>query len=209
MNLPKKTILALGLVVAGASFAQTAQNTDISVLPVGVLGQSYSETHVGVSDIKNFAKNQYSVGVAANLPVAPHLDLGGGYDYGWIRGIGHFNALGGTATAYTTYNGVKPFVGAGLGYQWTHVAGMNDDDWVWGAAIGVEIPVGSFSITPQIVYSDDFRSTAQSSQQTSYAVEGNYWFNKTSAVFGSVGYSDIHGTSNDSWDYSVGLRVKF
>jgi hypothetical protein len=209
MNLIKKTTLAAGLVVAAASFAQTAQTASTSSTPVGLLGQSYSEIHVGVSDIKHFSKDQTNLGVAANVPVTPFLDLGAGYDYGWIHGIGHFNTVNGTATAYTTFNGVKPFVGAGLGYQWSSYTGGTPDEGLWGVTAGVEIPVSVITLTPRIVYSDDFHGQSSSTQQTSYEVEGNYWLTRTAAVFGSVGYSDVRRTNNDSWDYTVGARFKF
>ena len=206
MNLSKKTILALGVLVAGVSFAQTTQT---GTTPVGLLGQSFSEIHVGASDIKNFSKDQYGLGVAANVPVTPYLDLGAGYDYGWIRGIGHANTVNGTATAYTTFNGVKPFVSAGLGYQWTRAYGNSDDQGIWGGAVGVEIPVASFTLTPRIAYVDDFEAPRKSSQQTTYEVEGNLWVTKTAAVFASVGYTDVNRTSDDSWNYTVGARFKF
>ncbi len=209
MNLTKKTILTLGLVVAGASYAQTAQTATTTSAPVGLLGQSYSEVHFGVSDIKHTSDNQYGVGVAANVPVSPFLDLTGGYDYGWVRGTGHFNGISGGATAYTLFHGVKPFAGAAVGYQWTRATGYREDEGVWGLTAGVEIPVSVVTITPRIVYSDDFHGTTRSSQQTSYEVEGNYWVNRSTAVFASVGYSDVHRTTNDSWDYTVGARFKF
>lgn len=207
MNLTKKTILALGLLaVAGATYAQTATTESV---PSGLLGQSYSEARFGVSDIKHFSKDQYSLGIGANVPVTPYLDLGAGYDYGWIRGLGHFNSVAGTATAYTTWNGVKPFVGAGVGYQWVRASGFRDNQSLWGLSTGVEIPAGALVVTPRIVYADDFRGTNRSSQQTSYEVEANYWVSRTLAVFGSVGYSDVKHTNVDSWDYTIGARFKF
>ena len=209
MNLTKKTILALGLVAAGVSYAQTSQSASTSTTPVGLLGQSYSEASIGVSDIKHFSKDQTTLGVAANVPVSPFLDLGAGYDYGWIHGLGHFNTVNGTATAYTTFKGVKPFVGGGVGYQWNHVTGGNDDEAIWGLTAGVEIPVSVITLTPRVSYADDFHGSNRSSQQTSYEVEGNYWVTKSAAVFASVGYTDVNRSSNDSWDYTVGARFKF
>jgi hypothetical protein len=207
MNLTKKTILALGaLVAAGVSYGQNATS---ETTPVGVLGQSYAEAHFGTSDIKHYSKDQYDLGAAVNHPVTPYLDLTGGYDYGWVSGTGHFNGVSAGATAYKSYKGVKPFVGAGLGYQWTRWGNGKDDLFVWGLTAGVEIPVDVVTITPRIVFSDDFRRPARSSQQTSYEVEANYWVSKTLAIFASVGYSDVNHTSNDSWDYDVGARFKF
>jgi hypothetical protein len=206
MNLTKKSILALGLVVAGVSFAQTDTT---STKPVGLLGQSYSEVHFGVTDIPNYSKNQYGLGVAANVPVSPYLDLGAGYDYGWVRGAGHFNGITGGATAYTAFNGVKPFLAGAVGYQWSSFTGGHDDQGVWGVSAGVEIPVSVVTITPRISYADDFHGSNRSSQQTTYGVEGNYWVTKTAAVFADVGYSDIRHDSDNAWTYTVGARFKF
>lgn len=207
MNLTKKTILALGLLaVAGAGYAQTATTAQN---PVGLLGQSYSEVSFGVTDIKHFSKDQYSLGVGANVPVTPYLDLGASYDYSWLRGLGHVNTIAGGATAYTTFNGVKPFATAALGYEWQSFPGYRDDQADWGFAAGVEIPVSVITVTPRIAYADDFRGSNRSSQQWSYAVEGNYWVTKTAAVFASVGYVDVNHTNNDGWAYTVGARFKF
>jgi hypothetical protein len=209
MNLTKKTILALGvLAAASVSFAQNNSTTGAAPV-VGLLGQSYSEVNFGVSDIKNVSRDLYSVGVSANVPATAYLDLGAGYTYGWMRGTGHANTIGATATAYKSFNGVKPFVGAGLGYQWTQVGGTSDDSSIWGLSAGVEIPVGVVTITPEIVYADDFRNSTESTQQVSYGVEANYWVTKTVSVFGGVAYSDVRNSSIDSWDYTVGARFKF
>src|SRR4051812_17166425 len=204
MNLTKKMILVLSALVAtGASYAQT---TTSEAAPVGLLGQSYSEVHFGASDIKNCSKNQYGLGVAANVPVTPYLDLGAGYDYGWVSGVGHFNGVTGGATVYKAFNGVKPFAGAALGYQWTRWGGVNgkDNQTVWGLAAGVEIPAGAVTITPRIVFADDFESPRNSSQQTTYEVEANYWATKTVGVFASVGYTEVNHSNNDAWNYGVG-----
>lgn len=207
MNLTKKTILALGLLAAGASFAQTTATT--TTPPIGVLGRSYSEIHFGVNDITHSSKDQYGLGVAANVPVASNLDVNAGYDYGWVRGVGHVNGLSTGATAYTLFKGVRPFVGAALGYDWNSALGRRDERAVWGASVGVEIPVSVISITPRVVYGDDFRNSSRSSQQLSYGVEANYWLNQNSAVFAGVGYTDMHHSTGDTWNYSVGARYKF
>jgi hypothetical protein len=206
MNLTKKITLALGLAVAGASFAQTSATTT-----AGVLGQQFTELSFGSSDIRHISPNFYDLSLSGNVPVSPHLDLGGSYAYGWIGGAyrGHANQVNGTATFYTNYSTVKPFVSLGLGYQWASFQGGSDDFGLWGGAVGVEIPAGAFTFTPRIAYVDDFKGSSQSSQQTSYDVEGNYWVSRTTAVFASVGFTDVNKTSTDSWDYRVGLRLKF
>lgn len=209
MTLTKKITLALGLfAAAAASFAQT---TTTGAAPVGVLGQRYTEVHFEMQEIDFVSPNLYSVGASVNLPVSSGLDLGASYSYGRIRGDvrGHSNTLAAAATAYTEWSGLKPFVGAALGYQWTRFAGFSDDGALWGVAVGAEIPVGAFAITPRLIYADDFESGANSSEQLTSEVEGNYWFSPNSAVFATLGYTDVIDTRVDSWNYRVGLRVKF
>jgi hypothetical protein len=211
MNLTKKITLALGLLAAaGASFAQTAANTATT----GLLGQRYGEVSFGVQDIKHLSTNVYSLGAAVNAPVVPAvLDVGAAYDYSWIRGggvRGHSNTFGGYATAYTALAGVKPFLSGAVGWQWSSARGFGDDDQgLWALAAGVEIPAGPVTLTPRISYADDFESSVNSSQEWTYAVEANYWVNTSTAVFGSVGYTDVLRSSLESWNYRVGLRVKF
>jgi hypothetical protein len=213
MTLTKKILLALG--VAAAAGAMHAQMTSTTT-PVGVLGHSYTELSLGLQDIKNLSPHFYDASIGGNVPVTPNLDLAAGYSYGWIRGSafgtslrGHSNTVTTTATAYTLTGGVKPFVGVGLGYEWTHFAGFRDNHGLWGAAVGVEIPAGRVSITPRIVYADDFESSSSSSQQTTYEVEGNYWVSAKTGVFASLGKTDVHHDSGESWNYRLGVRMKY
>lgn len=208
MNLTQKITLTLGLLAAGASYAQS--NAPVST---GLLGQQYTELSFGVNDIKHVSENGYSLSAGANTPVIPgKLDAGASYSYSWVRGDfrGHANTIGGYATAYVPLNGVKPFVGAGVGWQWTSAryVGSNDQG-LWGATAGVEIPAGPVTITPRIVYADDFEGSADSGQEWTYQVEANYWFNQTTAVFGSIGKTDVHHSRFDSWNYQIGLRGRF
>lgn len=212
MNLTKKMILALGLLAAGVSYGQTQADGRFGQ---GLLGQRYTELNVGLQDIKHSADHAYSVGAEANNPVIPGvLDAGASYSYSWIRGgsfKGHANTIGAYATAYAPMNGVKPFAGAALGYQWTSVrfAG-SDEQALWGLTTGVEIPAGErITVTPRLSYADDFEGSPRSSQAWTLAVEANYWFNKTSAVYGSIGRSDVRRNPFDSWNYEVGLRARF
>jgi hypothetical protein len=140
------------------------------------------------------------------------LDAGASYSYSWIRGAlrGHSNTIGGYAVAYAPFNGVKPFAGAGLGYQWNSYGfGGVDDEALWGMTAGVEIPAGAVTITPRINYADDFEGSRNSNQSWTLQVEANYWFDETSSVFGSIGKTDIRRNPFDSWNYELGLRARF
>lgn len=213
MNLTKNITLALGLLAAGVSYAQTtAASIPASTTGGGLLGHRYTELNVGLQDIKHLSDHGYSVGAGANNPLIPGvLDAGASYSYSWIRGAfrGHANTIGAYTTAYTVLNGVKPFAGAALGYQWNSFGPGVDDQALWGLTTGVEIPAGAFTITPRISYADDFESSRKSSQAWTYQVEANYWYSPTSAVFASIGKTDVRRSSFDSWNYEVGLRARF
>jgi hypothetical protein len=208
MKLTKKITLALGVLAVGsASYAQAP-----AVTSNGLIGTQYTEFSFEVHDVKHVSNNAYSLGVAANTPLIPgKLDGGATYSYSWMRGPfkGHANTIGGYSNAYTVLNGVKPFAGVGLGYQWTSGRFVSDDQALWGATAGVEIPAGVVTITPRINYADDFEGSRKSSQEWTFQVEANYWVNKMTAVFGSIGKTDVRHSSFDSWNYQVGLRARF
>src|SRR5688500_1934456 len=193
MNLTKNITLALGLLAAAACHAQS---TPVPTGNFGLLGTRYTELSVGLQDIKHVSDHGYSVGASANSPLIPGvLDGGASYSYSWIRGPfkGHANTVGGYTTAYIPFNGVKPFAGAGLGYQWSSFSfGANDDEAIWGLTAGVEIPAGpGLTFTPRVNYSDDFEGRRNSTEVWTFQVEGNYWFNANNAAFASVGKSEV------------------
>ena len=209
MNLTKNIIVALGLLTAGVCAAQTTPPGGD-----GLLGHRYTELSLGLQDIEESSDHGYAVGARANNPLIPGvLDAGASYSYSWIRGRfrGHANTVGGYATAYAPFRGVKPFAGAGLGYQWTSFSFGNSDDYaIWGATAGVEIPAGPrVTITPRINYADDFDNGRNGGRTWTFQAEANYWFSATSAVYGSVGKSNVRRSPMDSWNYEIGLRARF
>jgi len=205
MNLKNNLILGCWLLAAGSASPAQPQS-----IPTGVIGQPYAELSFGVQEIKFLStENVYRPGVAANAPMIPgKLDAGGTYTYSWIGGSRHDHAstIGGYATAYTAMGKLKPFISAGLGWQWT--SGTSDQG-LWGAALGIEIPVGIVAITPRINYADDFERGRASSQAWTYQGEVNCWFSPKSSVFVSIGKTDLRHIPIDVWNYQVGLRGKF
>jgi hypothetical protein len=208
MKLTKKITLALGLLTAGTSFAQTT-----APVSNGLLGQRYAEFNFSFVEIDSVSDYSYSPGLSANIPLIPSLlDVGASYNYTKVRGPlkGHANSLSTYAVAYVPLEGVKPFVGASLGHEWTSLGGgFSDNAGVWGVSAGVEIPIGSFTLTPRIGYSDDFENGFGEDDVWTYAVEGNYWFSPKSAVFASIAKIDLHRNPIDVWNYEVGFRLKF
>lgn len=200
-----KTTLALAaLTTATVSFAQQP-----AMAPTGLLGQRYAEASFGVTDLSGISKNAYDVDFGVNLPVASSLDLRFDYDYGWTKAFGrsvHANSIGAGAVAYTNLSGVKSFVQGGVGRTWVGGAGRgNFNTWVVG--IGAELPVGDFTVTPSIRYSDLLNN--QSGGEYHYGIEGSTWVTKTLAGFASVTFSDGVGRGGESWTYLVGIRSKF
>lgn len=207
MKLTKKILLALGVIAAaGASYAQTTA----AGAPVGVLGQRYTDFSFGLQDIRHYSDHAYDVTASANLPLAPNVDLSGSYSYAWFRGpaAAHANTFAGAATVYAPMSGVKPFATAALGYQWLKGTSSSEVP-LWAGGVGVEIPVGTFSLTPRLTYQDDFRGNPKSTQQVVYEVEGNLWLNSTSAVYATVAKIDVQHSPADAWGYRVGVRMKF
>ena len=211
MKTTKNIILALGLLTAAT--ASNAQTTTAMSAPTGLLGVQYTELEFGVQDIKHVSPHAYSLSASANTAlVAGQLDGGASYSYSRIGGSvrGHSNTIGGYLTAYAPMNGVKPFVSAGLGWEWSSYRNVGSDNQaLWGGAVGVEIPAGFVTITPRLSYADDFEGTRKSGQAWTYAVEANHWCSKTTAIFASIGKTDVRHSRFDSWNYSVGLRSKF
>ena len=208
MKLTKIT-LAISVLATGLCYAQSPAE---SRLGQGLLGERYTELGFGLDDIRHVSDHGYSVETGANDPIIPGLlDAGASYSYSWIRGPfrGHANTIGAYATAYSRFERVKPFVSTALGYQWTSTRFGSDEQTLWGLATGVEIPAGAVTITPRISYADDFENTQNSSQAWTFQTEVNYWVNRTTALFGSIGKSDVRRSSIDSWNYQVGLRARF
>lgn len=209
MKLTQKTTLVLGLLAAiGTSIAQNTSNTN------GLLGQRYAELSFGAQDLNQLKPHLYGLGAAVNAPVIPgSFDVTATYDYSWIRGSGlrgSANTFGGFGTLYTALNGVKPFVAGGIGWEWSRTRGFgSDDQGLWTAAVGVEIPAGVVTLTPRISYGDDFENSRTSSQQITYSVDANYWLDAKSAVYGAVGFTDYRSSPLESWNYRVGYRLKF
>jgi predicted porin len=209
MKLTKKITLALGVLAAvSTSMAQNASNS------LGLLGERYSDFNFGVADLKHVSTHGYSLGAGVNLPILPGaLDLGATYDYSWLRGSGaraHANTIGINTRLYTALGGVKPFVGGAFAWQGSRIRGFGTEDRaLWNLSVGAEIPVGALTLTPRIAYDDDFEESFNSSQQLTYAVEANYWLNRKTAVYGSVGYTDVNSSSFSTWNYQVGVRVRF
>src|SRR5258708_26994070 len=99
---------------------------------------------------------------------------------------------------------VKPFLGGLIGYQWqresyhfTNTAfnfSERDNFGVWGLRAGVEMPVGSFAITPAVSYSDTMVS--KSDHAYHYSVEAHHWFTEKVGGYANLAYNDLQHAPN-------------
>lgn len=238
--------LWLALVAAAAVTGASAQTT--APASAGLLGQRYAEIGAGVTDPHGSSDEGLGGDLSVNLPVQPGLDVGFGYAYHRLNADlygGLFNqrsrehAVFSSVTAYRSYGGVKPFVGASLSYQWakdrlsfggTLVDDSRDDEAAWGLRAGVEIPLGTVTLTPKVSYQDDFKGNnsggltnnggsvgsvftrspgGNSAGVFVYGAEANMWFTPKIAGFVDVNYVDPTGGGTQAWTYRVGARFRF
>jgi hypothetical protein len=226
----KLALVFAGLFVAGASFGQTTANTapmtgaSIRDNP-GILGHSFTDVNYSWVD---FSRDQgvdadgYIAGITGNLPIARGFDLGLGYNY--FRENGHRNPFTGTdydaryhqlntsGALYAPMAGMKPFVAAGLGYQWSRGDFQRlrtfDEMWLWNAGAGVEIPLGMFSLTPRVTYSDAFDDNGVGIWR--YGGQVHHWFNERMGGYLDATFHESRGNFRaNAWTYTAGLRLKF
>jgi hypothetical protein len=207
MKLTQKITLACGLLVAGAGYAQTTTTSN------GLLGQRYAELDFSAQNLKFVSDHAWGLEAGVNTPLVPNaVDVGASLGYNWLDEGVDLKAwtLGAYTTVYAPLGNVKPFLSLGVAWQQTKARFVGDDDGaLWGARVGFEVPVGALTLTPRISYADDFENTVNSSQQWTYEVEGNYWLNAKTAVFGSVGKTDVVRSPLESWNYTLGVRFRF
>lgn len=242
----KHLSFAFATILLATSVAAQPQSTTVPPSS-GVLGQRYAEISGSASDPHGSSDFGFGGTLAANVPLGAGLDLGFGYGYsrtrteffsGLLEQRGREHVLGTSVTAYTTYQGVKPFAEAALGYSWakdklsfagTTVLDDRDDAGLWGLAVGVEIPFGAVTFTPRISYQDDFKSgSARITSPTGpgtgsglivsgggrggafdYGTEAHVWFTRAVGGFAEISYSDPTGGGTQSWTYAVGARLRF
>lgn len=209
MNLTRKiTLIATAVTTFAVAQAQEA---------TGFLGQRYTDINFGLSNDDAIPANYYDAVLNFNIPLCKSADLGLGYAYDWLNGnpSAQAHSLLTSATYHTTMNGIKPFVSAGLGYQWSSASftvakvttKVRDNDGIYGFGFGAEIPVGSLTVTPSVSYSNQFDGSGDGS--VGYGVEAARWFSNN-AVYAGIAYQDdLSSGGSSAWTYRLGFRAKF
>ena len=221
--------------LATVSFAQTTPTTTTTTYPApatsvadnpGVLGHNYADFHYSWVDFNenNASPRGFIAGLNGNTPVSRGMDFSLGYDY--FRENNHRNPFNNSPydvrshqataalTLFSPNAGIKPFFTGAVGYKWTHGDLQSfrtyDNQWVWSAGAGAEIPLGAFTVTPRIAYSDDFRGSVYSAATWHYGAEANHWFSETLGGYLDVAYHDPRGRyAAEYWTYTAGVRMRF
>ncbi len=202
MNTITKWVSVLAAVAASSSvFAQTAPENPAFVGSSGLLGQRYAEYGLGFIDVKDRDADVFAAGVTVNLPVAPSIDVGLNYSYGWLEGDTSVDThdLSVDGIYYLDSGKLKPFGGLSLGYSWNNW----DDSANWGVFGGAEYQINSqIVVSASVGYDDDFENGDDGAFDGT--VRGNYWFTKTVSAFAAVSF--IEGGHRG---FAVGASLKF
>jgi len=233
MTTIKILISTAALCVASAAFAQSS--TTCSWFPKGddygqgTIGKRYADAGLSVQSIRHTAHNISGAGLSVNLPVVKHIDISGGYDYSlqntpvyeWYSGqrVGdvhtHNHRASGNITVYDVIeNGVKPYFSVGLDRTWTDSSGFLDNIDAatrngWNVSAGAEFPYKWISVTPQVSYQDDFKTSSRSFQAWSAGVEVSAWVTRKIGAYVNVSFNDVLHTANDNWVTGAGIRFRF
>ncbi len=223
-------LAAAALLLAAPSHAQTtpwsgAPRPSIRDNP-GTLGQTYADLNYSWVDYHRDAgvdADGFIAGLGANSPITSGLDLGLGYNY--YRENHHrnpfnnstydarYHGLGSGLTWYAPTGRMKPFLSGGLGYQWSRGDLQSlrtyDHEWTWNAGGGVQLALGTFSLTPRLAYSDTWRSG--SIGQWHYGAEAHHWFSEQVGGYVDATFHDPrHSVAGpEYWTYTAGLRLRF
>lgn len=214
INSCKNLALALAALAVLAGPARALDNPAAQVPsvvadhPTGTLGQSFVSLGYGFANLDDTGTNLHTFTADYNRAVEEGLDTfaqvtlarsssfaGGRYqDRGFAFG-GRF---------YQTYEGVKPFLDAGIGWTWAKgPAGWKDNSFVWQGTVGVEFPAAKgLSFSPYVQYRD--RTSFRDGDRWNCGVKGNYWVNERTAVTAAV-----ERAIDESWEYRVGVNYRF
>ncbi len=216
-NITLKSLLlvataAFGL-AATARAAEGAANAPATPPPAvttadGLLGQTYAGLSYSFINLHHSPVNADSFGFEYNQPLNPGFDAVFNYDWtqsGVMAGDrAREQALSAALRAFSTnYSWGKPYVDAGLGYDWTKFAGVKDHSLAWIGEAGVEFQVApAVSVTPYVRYS--LTRGFDQQDNVNYGVKANYWVTKQLAV--TVG---LDRNNNHDMTYRLGANFRF
>lgn len=203
-------ILALAAAVPLAS-AQTNLGAQLP-LPAttpparqGLLGASYFLADIGAVKERHGNGRTYGPTVGVNLAVVENVDLTTTVAYAkqheWPDN-GNLFQLGADWNFHLNLGALKPFVVAGLGYQFSR-ATSDDDFGLWNAGAGVEYVVAArTAVTVKAVNTGAFSKDISSAWQ--YTLGASHWVHQRMALTAGITFVESQAIG-----YSIGARWGF
>jgi hypothetical protein len=170
-----------------------------------LLGANYALIDIGAVNERHGSGRTYGPTVGLNLALTENADLTTTVAYAKQRDwpdSGNLVQLGGDWNFYLNYGHWKPFVVAGLGYQFSRATG-GDDFGLWDAGAGVEFMVATrTALTLKAVDTGAFSKDIPSAWQ--YSLGASHWIRTNLAVTAGVTFVE-----DDAIGYSIGARWGF
>lgn len=205
-----KNLILLAATSLGAATLATAQTTgdEPAVEPRhSLLGERYAGvdfvyTHVHdtpFDNVNGFALNYHQ-------PMKPGFDFSLGYEWGRSNMAAgnrvkqqEFTA---SLTAYSDYNGMRPFIEPGVGWNWAKFGPAKADSFFYFVGAGVEFQVSNpWVVTPYTQFVD---ATDYSGSTWNFGVKSSYRLNASWSAKLDVSVDDDRNTG-----LSVGLNYHF
>ena len=213
-NITTKSLLlvaaaAFGLAASARAGGEPAATPAPAIVASdGLLGQTYAGLSYSYHNLDSSPVNAASYGFEYNQPLNTGFDAVFNYDWaqsGVVAGSrAHEQNLTALLRAFsTTQSWGKPYIEAGIGYDWMKFSGVKDHSFEWIAGAGIEFQAApAVTVTPFARYT---RTNGYSDKNTfEYGVKANYWVTRQWAVTGSI-------SRNDSQDmtYKIGASLRF
>jgi hypothetical protein len=204
-------VAALGLATsafAGGDGDSAASSAAPAPATLGLLGQTYAGVSYSYLHLDASPVNASKYGFEYNQPLNPGFDTVFNYDWSQSGAIAgdraHEQMVSAALRAFTaSQTWGRPYLEAGIGYDWMKFAGTKDHSFVWIAGAGIEFqPTTELSVTPFVRY--ERANSYADPDLFNYGVKANYWLTRQWALTAEI-------SRNDSQDmaYKFGVNVRF
>jgi opacity protein-like surface antigen len=199
---------SLGLATSALAAESPTTAPASSANALGLLGQTYAGLSYSYLHLDSSPVNADSYGFEYNQALNTGFDAVFNYDWaqsGVVLGDrAREETLSAAVRAFCTkQTWGKPYIEAGIGYDWLKFASVKDRSFLWIAGAGVEFQATpELTVTPFVRY---VRAESYADKDTvTYGVKANYWVNRQWAVSAGI-------DRNDSQDmgYKLGMNFRF
>lgn len=195
----KKTTIKSLLLIAAASLgaatvssAQSASNetqartTSTLSERYGMLGERYTGVDYGYTHLHDSVFDDLNgFALRYNQPLGPGIDFSLGYEWGRSDSVNGIRAKASEVTAsatwFTDYNGMRPFIEPGVGWTWSKAGPGKSDSFLYFVGAGAEFQISPrWVVTPfaQFVDATDYSgSTWNFGAKTAYRLNESWGLN--------------------------------